>query len=103
MTLEQGLSLSTRVESIFRFFLLSRKIDLGGEKVDLPDMNSKRDKEREEEKEVVFIASTKGPYGPEKKPINRFQICARLNGPDGQHAVYVLCFLKKFVNYFLCK
>ena len=25
-------------------------------------------------------------------PINRFRICARLNGPDGQHAVFVLCF-----------
>ena len=23
--------------------------------------------------------------------INRFRICARLNGPDGQHAVLVLC------------
>ena len=37
---------------------VSRSDDLGGKKVDLPDMNSKRDKEREEEKEVVFIVST---------------------------------------------
>ena len=46
---------------------VSRSDDLGGKKVDLPDMNSKRDKEREEE-ERVFIVSTKGRYGPEKKP-----------------------------------
>ena len=63
----QGLSLSARVESVSRIFLMSRWVDLEGKKVDLPDMNSKRDKEREEE-ERVFIVSTKGRYGPEKKP-----------------------------------
>ena len=47
---------------------MSRSDDLEGKKVDLPDMNSKRDKEREEEEERVFIVSTKGRYGPEKKP-----------------------------------
>ena len=52
--------------------LVSRSDDLGGKKVDLPDMNSKRDKEREEEKEVVFycinkrtIWARKNPYTPE--------------------------------------
>ena len=68
MNLYQGLSLSARVESVSRPELVSRSDDLGGKKVDLPDMNSKRDKEREEEKEVVFIVSTKGRYGPEKNP-----------------------------------
>ena len=45
---------------------VSRSDDVGGKKVDLPDINSKRDKEREEEEERVFIVSTKGRYGPEK-------------------------------------
>ena len=44
---------------------VSRSDDLGGKKVDLTDMNSKRDKEIEEEEERVFIVSTKGRYGPE--------------------------------------
>ena len=64
----QGLSLSARVESVSRPESVSRSDDLEGKKVDLPDMNSKRDKEREEEEERVFIVSTKGRYGPEKKP-----------------------------------
>ena len=45
---------------------VSRSDDLGGKKVDLPDMNSKRDKEREEEEERVLIVSSKGRDGPEK-------------------------------------
>ena len=99
----QGLSLSARVETVSRPESVSRSDDLGGKKVDLPDMNSKRDKEKEEEEERVFFCINKRTIWARKKTINRFQTCARLNGPDGQHAVYVLCFMKKFVNYFLCK
>ena len=65
-TLGQGLSLSAQVELVSRPELVSRSDDLGGKKVDLPDKNSKRDKEIEEEEERVFIVSTKGRYGPER-------------------------------------
>ena len=41
---------------------------------------------------VFFKAAAERKSYSSHLPINRFRICARLNGPDGQHAVLVLCF-----------